>query len=152
MGLLSPVGARFDLNGVQSFYRDGRPGIQPAQGYKMENFAFVIEDDPDLSTIFVKALEAAGFKVEAIRDGEVAQKRLQEEAPRVIVLDMHLPHVDGATLLKQIHENPAFSNTKIILATADNVRAEFYRDKATIVLVKPISFSQLRDLSARLKL
>lgn len=118
----------------------------------MENFAFVIEDDPDLSTIFVKALEAAGFKVEAIRDGEAAQTRLQEAAPRVIVLDMHLPHVDGSSLLKQIHSNPALSNTKIILATADNVRAELYRDKATIVLVKPISFSQLRDLSARLKL
>ncbi|HKY52870.1 MAG TPA: response regulator [Anaerolineales bacterium] len=118
----------------------------------MENFALVIEDDEDLSAIFVKALEAAGFKVEAIRDGEFGQQRLKETAPRVIVLDMHLPKVDGATLLKQIHDTSALSNTKIILATADNVRAELYRDKATIVLVKPISFSQLRDLSARLKL
>ena len=99
-----------------------------------------------------EVVQAGSFKVEAIRDGEVAQTRLQESAPRVIVLDMHLPHVDGSILLKQIHANPALSNTKIILATADNVRAEQYRDKSTIVLVKPISFSQLRDLSARLKL
>ena len=118
----------------------------------MENSALVIEDDPDLSTIFVKALEAAGFNVEAIRDGKLAQTRLQETTPRVIVLDMHLPHVDGVALLKQIHETPALSHTKIILATADNVRAELYRDQATLFLVKPISFSQLRDLSARLKL
>lgn len=118
----------------------------------MENFALVIEDDPDLSAIFLKALEAAGFKAEAIRDGELAQRRIQETTPRVILLDMHLPHVDGSILLKQIHANPALTNTKIILATADNVRAELYRDKANIVLVKPISFSQLRDLSARLKL
>jgi DNA-binding response OmpR family regulator len=118
----------------------------------MENSALVIEDDQDLSAIFVKALEAAGFQVEAIRDGELAQRRLQEVTPRVIVLDMHLPHVDGASLLKQIRAKPAFKDTKIILATADNVLAEMYRDKATLVLVKPISFSQLRDLSARLKL
>ena len=118
----------------------------------MENFALVIEDDEDLSAIFVKALEAAGFKVEAIRDGALARQRLQEVSPRVIVLDMHLPHVDGATLLKEIHANPALTDSRIIMATADNVRAELYRDKATIVLVKPISFSQLRDLSARLKL
>ena len=118
----------------------------------MENFALVIEDDIDLSEIFVKALEAAGFKVEAIRDGGIARQRLQETTPRVIVLDMHLPLVDGATLLKEIHANPALKTTRVILATADNVRAELYRDKATIVLVKPISFSQLRDLSARLKL
>jgi DNA-binding response OmpR family regulator len=127
-------------------------GIQLTEGYKMENFALVIEDDEDLSAIFVKALEAAGFKAEAIRDGKLAQQRLQETTPRVIVLDMHLPHVDGAILLKQIQETPELNNTKIILATADNVRAELYRDKANIVLVKPISFSQLRDLSARLKL
>src|SRR5262245_37725916 len=118
----------------------------------MKNSALVIEDDQDLSAIFVKALEVAGFQVEAIHDGTLAQSRLTEVIPRVVVLDMHLPHVDGTTLLKQIHADAAFKETKIILATADNVLAELYRDKATLVLVKPISFSQLRDLSARLKL
>jgi CheY-like chemotaxis protein len=118
----------------------------------MQNFALVIEDDQDLSAIFVKALEVAGFQVEAIHDGKLAQNRLREVSPRVIVLDMHVPHVDGPTLLKQIRADPAFSDTKVILATADNVLAEIYRDQANIVLVKPISFSQLRDLSARFKL
>jgi len=118
----------------------------------MENTALVIEDDQDLSAIFVKALEVAGFQVEAIYDGRLAQDRLTNVTPRVVVLDMHLPHVEGATLLKQIRANPAFKDTKIILATADNVLAELYRDQATLVLVKPISFSQLRDLSARLKI
>ena len=117
----------------------------------MKNLALVIEDDEDLSAIFVKAMEAAGYQVEAILDGQLAEKRLKQAAPRIIVLDMHLPHVDGATLLKQIHANPNFKDTKIILATADNVLAEIYRDKANIVLIKPITFSQLRDLSARFK-
>ncbi len=117
----------------------------------MKNFALVIEDDPDLSDIFSKALQAAGFEVEAILDGGVAQNRLQEVVPRVIVLDLHLPHIDGITLLKQIHATDALKDTKIIMTTADNVQAEFYRDQATIVMVKPISFSQLRDISARLK-
>ncbi len=117
----------------------------------MKNLALVIEDDDDLSEIFTKALDAAGFEVETIQDGAVAQQRLQETLPNVIVLDMHLPHVDGATLLKQIHGDERLSKARIIIATADNVQAEFYRDMATIVMVKPISFSQLRDISARLK-
>jgi DNA-binding response OmpR family regulator len=117
----------------------------------MKNFALVIEDDPDLSDIFSKALQAAGFEVESILDGGAAQKRLQEVVPRVIVLDLHLPHVDGITLLKQIHDTDSLKDAKIIMTTADNVQAEFYRDQATIVMVKPISFSQLRDISARLK-
>jgi len=117
-----------------------------------KNFALVIEDDPDLSEIFTKALQTAGFEVEAIRDGAIAQKRLNETTPRVIVLDLHLPHVDGATLLEQIHSNKVLHNANIIITTADNVLAEMYRDKATFVMVKPVSFSQLRDISARLKI
>ena len=116
-----------------------------------KNFAMVIEDDVDLSEIFTKALQTAGFEVEAIRDGELAQKRLYETVPQVIVLDLHLPHVDGSTLFRQIQSTEALDNTKTIITTADNVLAEMYRDKATIVMVKPISFAQLRDISARLK-
>lgn len=117
-----------------------------------KNFALVIEDDPDLSEIFTKALQTAGFEAEAIRDGAVAQKRLNETTPLVIVLDLHLPNVDGATLLEQIHSSDRLDNANIIITTADNVLAEMYRDRATIVMVKPISFSQLRDISARLKI
>ncbi len=116
-----------------------------------KNTALVIEDETDLSEIFSTALRQAGFEVEAILDGKIAQQRLQETVPNVVVLDMHLPNVDGGTLLKQIHEDARLSKTRIIIATADSARAEFYRNMATIVLVKPIQFSQLRDLSARLK-
>lgn len=115
------------------------------------NIALVIEDDADLSEIFTRALETAGFAVETILDGQVARDRLRDVVPNVIVLDMHLPHVDGAALLKQIHADERLSKSRIIIATADAVQAEFYRDQATIVMVKPISFSQLRDISARLK-
>lgn len=117
-----------------------------------KNLALVIEDDFDLSEIFTKALEGAGFEVETIRDGKMAQKRLAETVPNVIALDLHLPFVDGATLLKQIHADERLNKTRIILTTADAAQAEFLRNMATIVLIKPISFAQLRDISARLKM
>jgi len=116
-----------------------------------KNLALVIEDDTDLSEIFSKALLQAGFEVESILDGRTAQQRLKETVPNVIVLDMHLPFVDGPTLLKQVKADERLSKTRVIIATADSNQAEFYRDMATIVMVKPITFSQLRDISARLK-
>jgi DNA-binding response OmpR family regulator len=116
-----------------------------------KNTALVIEDDEDLSEIFSKALEKAGFEVETIRDGKIAQEHLKEVVPNVIALDLHLPHVDGATLLKQINADERLSKTRVILTTADAAQAEFLRDMADIVMIKPISFSQLRDISARLK-
>lgn len=117
--------------------------------FMSEHLALVIEDDEDLSEIFTNALQAAGYKVETIVDGKVAEERLNEVVPKIIILDMHLPHVNGATLLKQIHANAALKDSRIIIATADSVQAEFYRSMATIVMVKPISFSQLRDITAR---
>jgi len=117
-----------------------------------KNLALVIEDDQDLSEIFTRALEGAGFEVETIRDGKAAQQRLgEDDVPTVIALDLHLPFVDGATLLKQIKGDERFNKTRVILTTADAAQAEFLRDKVTIVLVKPIMFTQLRDISARLK-
>jgi DNA-binding response OmpR family regulator len=117
----------------------------------MENLAFVIEDDQDLSSIFTEALKAAGYQVEMIRDGAIARQRLKEEAPEIIILDMHLPHVDGAELLSQIRADERIKNARIILATADALLGEYYNKIADLVLVKPISFSQLRDLTARYK-
>ena len=117
----------------------------------MKNLALVIEDDEDLSVIFAKALEAAGYEVESIRDGREAQKRLSEVVPQVIALDLHLPYVDGNALFNQIEATEALNKTRVIITTADAAKAETYRGRATIVMVKPISYSQLRGISARLK-
>ena len=115
----------------------------------MQNLAFVIEDDEDLAGIFTEALKVSGFEVETIRDGALAQKRIGEASPEIIILDMHLPHVDGPALLTQIHADEHLKDTRIFLATADAQMGEFYRGQVDSVLIKPISFSQLRDLTAR---
>jgi DNA-binding response OmpR family regulator len=115
----------------------------------MEHKAFVIEDDEDLSQIFTDALNAAGFQVETICDGAVAQKRLKEATPYLIILDMHLPNVDGSELLAQIRADERLKDARVIITTADALLGDYHRDSADLVLVKPISFSQLRDLTAR---
>ena len=117
----------------------------------MSALAFIIEDDQDLSTIFADALESVGYKVEQLKDGAKAQQRLKEETPFLILLDMHLPHISGADLLKEIKADDRFKDTYIMLTTADARLAEAYETTADFVMVKPISFVQLRDLTARLK-
>ena len=117
----------------------------------MSELVFIIEDDEDLSTIFADALETVGYQVEQIKDGLKAQQRLKEDVPFMILLDMHLPHVSGADLLKEIKADERFKNTYVMLTTADARQAEVYEPIADFVMVKPISFVQLRDLTARLK-
>ena len=117
----------------------------------MSALAFIIEDDQDLSTIFADALESVGYKVEQIKDGLKAQQRLKDEVPYLILLDMHLPHISGADLLSEIKADERFDTTTVILTTADARMAEAYEPMADFVMVKPISFVQLRDLTSRLK-
>jgi len=115
------------------------------------NLALIIEDDIDLSYIFAEALKAAGFEVEIERDGALAWQKLKEIMPHVVVLDMHLPHVDGSTLHAQIRSDESFKDTVVIVATADALMGEMYREAADFVFIKPISFTQLRDLTSRLR-
>lgn len=124
---------------------------KPEMKQAMSRTALIIEDDADLASIFAEALKSAGYEPQVISDGAVAQRKIQETIPHIVILDLHLPHVDGSTLLTQIRADGALKNTIVIVATADALMGELYRDAADIVLIKPISFTQLRDLSSRLR-
>ncbi len=113
--------------------------------------AFVIEDDEDLSMIFAAALAEADFNVAVIQDGQLALDKLAVETPTVVVLDLHLPHVDGRRILGFIRSQPHLEHSRVMLATADPLMADSLRSEADLVLLKPIGYDQLRDLSARLR-
>lgn len=110
--------------------------------------AMIIEDDYDLSVIFAEALQAAGFTSEIIRDGNAALERLSTTTPDVVILDLQLPEVSGPEILDHIRIDPRLEKTPVIVATAHPHIAEGLRKQANLVLIKPISFSQLRDLAA----
>ena len=119
----------------------------------MSVLALIIEDDEDLASIFAEALRGVGFTVEHVVDGKVAQDRLKSgEAPFLILLDMHIPHISGGDLLTNIiRKEEHLKNTMVIITTADARMGESYGEMADFVLIKPISFVQLRDLTSRLK-
>jgi adenylate cyclase len=112
--------------------------------------ALIIEDDYDATVIFDEALQAAGYTTEIIRDGQKALARLDTITPTLIALDLHLPHVSGATILRHIRADTRLMDTSIMLLTADPAMADSLRDEADLVLLKPIGFRQLRDLATRL--
>ncbi len=114
-------------------------------------FSLVVEDDPDLANIFSEAVNAAGFKTEIVVNGRLALERLKEIAPHLVILDMHLPEVSGRDILAYIRNEPRLAKTIVVIATADALMGEEMRDQADFVLIKPITFGQLRDMSARLK-
>jgi len=113
--------------------------------------ALIIEDDRDLVEIYSIALQRAGYEIEACISGDQAQTRLAETIPALIVLDLQLPGVSGMDLFAMIRQDTRLSETRVIIATASPGRIEHQREEVDLILVKPISVNQLRDLAARLK-
>jgi CheY-like chemotaxis protein len=116
----------------------------------MKPLAFIIEDNQDQNLVFTTALHQAGFETESILEGSIAQTRLAEVVPDVVVLDLHIPGVHGETLLHQIRSDRRLKDVKVMLATADASLAKELQSQADFVLLKPISFSQLSGLAKRL--
>ena len=113
--------------------------------------ALIIEDDLNLATIYAEALRMAEFETEIVHDGQTALARLTVTTPTVVLLDLHLPYVSGQTILQQIRADKRLAKTRVLLATADSLKAESLQGEADLVLLKPISFHQLRDLAKRLR-
>jgi DNA-binding response OmpR family regulator len=112
--------------------------------------ALVIEDNPDIAEVFRVAFQRSHFEVEVIPDGNEALNRLNETLPQVIILDLHLPGLSGTEILNRIHTDKRLEGVHTIITSADPYLASKYRDQADRVLIKPVSYGELRDLAISL--
>ena len=112
--------------------------------------AYIVEDDPHILKIFTEAVRKAGYDTEGCPSGEAFLACAEEYPPHLVVLDLHLPGISGEDVLHRIRSSQQMQKTIVILATADPLYADVFRDEADFVMIKPVSFGQLRDLAARL--
>jgi DNA-binding response OmpR family regulator len=110
--------------------------------------ALIIEDDSNLSKIFSLALQT-DFEIEAYRDGSTAFMRMANVEPALVILDLNLPGIQGKEILANIRATPRLEKTHVILCTADERQAELLREDADIVMLKPVSPAQLRQIASR---
>ncbi len=109
----------------------------------------IVEDSLELVALFTVALLEAGYEVNCLTDGAAAQRYLAQSVPDLLVLDLQLPYISGEHLVEQIRQDDRFSQTRIIIVTADYRRGDALEELADLVLQKPVSYRQLRDLSSR---
>lgn len=112
--------------------------------------AIVIEDNPFQTEIFSQALQHAGYQVIACADGEEGLRQIQAHRPWLVVLDLQLPGMNGEQILQAIRADEQLAQTQVIIATANPQMASPLYESSDLVLIKPISFSQLRQLAERL--
>ena len=104
---------------------------------------FVVEDDQSIRAAVVRALADRGHSVRATAKGLDALAEIVNDPPDAVVLDLGLPDVDGAEVLKMVR---AVSQVPVVVATARDDESEIVRlldSGADDYVVKPFSADQL---------
>lgn len=87
-----------------------------------------VEDNPENRRLVRLVLESEGYEVVEAEDGAAAVESVLAHQPDLILMDMHLPKVDGYEATRRIRELPGFALVPIVALTANVLRAD--KDRA----------------------
>lgn len=93
----------------------------------------MVEDDEALAGVYLTRLEAEGFAVKRVQNGEDALAAALEFRPDLILLDVMMPKISGFDVLDILRNTPETANMKIIMLTALSQEADRERAKALAV-------------------
>ena len=98
-------------------------------------------------------MRGVGFEVELVADGRSAQERLTNGATPIPDFAGYAPplYFRRRPAYQYYQKGSALCETIVIITTADARMGEAYTEQVDFVMIKPISFVQLRDLTSRLK-
>jgi len=142
---LEPVAVRKPL--AKQFGR-----LNPAHGFKI----VVVEDNARDLELLVRAFEKNGVsrqQIDVLRDGEEAlsyffdkngaKRRHENGLPKIVLLDLKLPKVNGIAVLAKLKEHPQTREMPIVILTSSTQEldaSESYRLGVNSYVVKPVSF------------
>jgi DNA-binding response OmpR family regulator len=108
----------------------------------------VAEDDEDIAALIEYRLNASGYDVVCVGDGESALGEATEREPDLAVLDVMMPRLDGYEVTRRIRRHEAIARMPVILLTARVQETDIERGfeaGADDYLRKPFSPQELRS-------
>lgn len=134
-------------NAIDGRGRPSRPVPNPAQtavaAAPEDAVVLVIDDDPMVHTLLRGHLEESGFRIISAADGIEGLTLAREHKPTVIILDIHLPKLDGWGVLQRLKSEPGLANTPVIMLSVEEQRARAFSFGACDYLVKPVEPERL---------
>ena len=110
---------------------------------KTESFSteqiLLIEDDTFIAELIMEHLEKEGLGLDLARDAETAMKKIRENRPKLILLDLVLPGMDGYEFLKKLKADKEFASIPDIILSNLGQKSEVERGiklGAEVFLVK----------------
>lgn len=120
----------------------------------------LVEDNPDDEELTLMALARynIGNRIHVVRDGEEALEfiftrgryagRNGQQHPKLVLLDIKLPLVDGLEVLRQIKSDPSTRRIPVVLLTSSREESDIvagYENGTNSYIVKPVDFTQFGE-------
>ncbi len=117
----------------------------------------LVEDDPAHATLIKRTFERVGItgNIDWVKDGEAAIEYLHHRQdsetdmfPKLIILDLRLPKLDGHEVLQKIKGSDLLKAIPVVILTTSTNKEDIlkaYDNYANSYLVKPVDFGKLQD-------
>ena len=101
----------------------------------------IVEDHPTMRDAMRLVLEEDGHQVEEASDGEAGIAMVRDRPPDVVLLDLNIPVVSGAEVLRSLKADPATSEVLVVVVTAtgEEGRSKALSQGADGYITKPFS-------------
>jgi DNA-binding response OmpR family regulator len=109
-----------------------------------------IDDEPGMLDLIRLVVKKQGLTVEGASSGEQGLAIMRESPPKVVLLDIMMPEMDGWDVFKQMKEDAALKDIPVIIVTARKSSLEeiIARTRAGVdeYIIKPFSPARLRTV------
>ncbi len=112
----------------------------------------VVDDDPEIRKLLVTALDRMGFTVSQAADGKTAMKRLDEQRPSLLCIDLMLPESSGYDVCEHVNKTPTLNGLPILMVSARTMpedRAQAEELGVRVYLSKPFTQTELKTAVAQ---
>ena len=122
----------------------------PAVDVKHDRGVLVVDDHPESIEPVVRMLRKTGCDADCVESAAAALTTLAAKRPKLVLLDIAMPGMDGIELLKELRRRPQTRDLPVVMLTADPLRAsEALELGALDYIVKPIDLPVLKQRLAK---
>ena len=129
----------------------GTAGRTPAVSDDGRELVVVIEDDRRSLELLTLYLESAGLRVLGVGDGLAGIEAVRRELPAAVVLDIHLPDLEGWDVLAALKADPSTVAVPVVVVSIVDERGRGFALGADEYLVKPVSRDDMLSALARVR-
>ncbi len=115
----------------------------------MEKTILIVDDSPSVRELVSFTLENAGYKVLKGIDGQDALRYLDGTDIKLVITDLHMPNLDGISLIKEIRAKNEYQYVPVLLLTTESQATKKQDAKAagaTGWIVKPFVPEKLLEV------